>query len=277
MVSATRTVDPLLPTETGTLNGLVYTLWLPEPRATAGVVVVHGAGSCKESHHDFARVAVAAGLGAICFDQRGHGESAGPMDGRAVTDVTAMVGRLRDALGDPRAPVALRGSSMGGYLAILAAAPPTAGAPASALSPASAPAPASASAPALASAPAPAVDAVDAVVAICPASGVGLARALRAGTLDFDADVEAFGALLDAHDLAAAMPAVTVPVLILHAGGDEVVPIAHSRELAPSMRDPGSRLIVVPGGHHRSIQHDGELQALSLRFIEHALTSHRRP
>ena len=34
---------------------------------------------------------------------------------------------------------------------------------------------------------------------------------------------------------------------------------------------PGSRLIVIPGGHHRSIQHDAELQALSLRFIEEAL------
>jgi hypothetical protein len=37
------------------------------------------------------------------------------------------------------------------------------------------------------------------------------------------------------------------------------------------MNAPGSRLIVVPGGHHRSIQHDQELQAVSLRFIERAL------
>ena len=30
-------------------------------------------------------------------------------------------------------------------------------------------------------------------------------------------------------------------------------------------------LIVVPGGHHRSIQHDAELQAVSMRFIDRAL------
>ena len=82
MVSATRTVTPLLPAETGVLDGLAYTLWLPPsaaavPRAP-GVVVLHGADSCKESHHDFARAAVALGLAAICFDQRGHGESGGP-------------------------------------------------------------------------------------------------------------------------------------------------------------------------------------------------------
>ena len=44
-----------------------------------------------------------------------------------------------------------------------------------------------------------------------------------------------------------------------------------SRELARHLRHPSSRLIVLPGGHHRSIQHDHELQAVSLRFIEQAL------
>jgi hypothetical protein len=37
------------------------------------------------------------------------------------------------------------------------------------------------------------------------------------------------------------------------------------------MTSPASRLITIPGGHHRSIQHDEELQAVSLRFIEQAL------
>jgi alpha-beta hydrolase superfamily lysophospholipase len=51
------------------------------------------------------------------------------------------------------------------------------------------------------------------------------------------------------------------------------VPVEHSRELATRLRSPASRLIVVPGGHHRSIQHDEELQAVSVRFIEHALAA----
>ena len=49
------------------------------------------------------------------------------------------------------------------------------------------------------------------------------------------------------------------------------MPIEHSRELARIVTTSGSRLIAVPGGHHRSIQHDAELQAVSLRFIEQAL------
>jgi hypothetical protein len=31
------------------------------------------------------------------------------------------------------------------------------------------------------------------------------------------------------------------------------------------------RLIVVPGGHHRSVQHDGELQGETLRWLERVL------
>jgi pimeloyl-ACP methyl ester carboxylesterase len=240
MVSATRTVDPLLPAETGVLNGLAFTLWLPPtPGAAprAGVVVVHGAGSCKESHHDFARAAVALGLAVICFDQRGHGESGGRLDARALGDIVMFVVHLRLVLGDRRAPIALRGSSMGGYLAILAAAPAE----------------------------------VQAVVAICPASGDGLRRGLLDGEFEFDADTEALTALLDEHDLSDAVRSLTPPLLLLHAEGDERVPIQHSRELAEVMSVTGSRLIAVPGGHHRSIQHDEELQAVSLRFIQRSL------
>ena len=62
-------------------------------------------------------------------------------------------------------------------------------------------------------------------------------------------------------------------MLLLHAEGDEQVPVEHSRELARYFTAPGSRLIAVPGGHHRSIQHDPELQAVSLRFIARTLRS----
>jgi alpha-beta hydrolase superfamily lysophospholipase len=240
MVWDTRNVSPLLPAESGVLDGLAFTLWLPPapaPSARAGVVILHGAGSCKESHHDYARAAVANGLAAICFDQRGHGASTGPMGGGALADIEAMARHLRHVLRAPAAPLALRGSSMGGYLAILAAEPLKAAA----------------------------------VVAICPAGAAGLARGLRSGRLEFDADIDAFGAFLAAHELSAAVPSLTAPLLLMHAEGDEQVPIEHSRMLAAVARAPGSRLIAVPGGHHRSIQHDPELQTVSLRFIERAL------
>jgi pimeloyl-ACP methyl ester carboxylesterase len=57
----------------------------------------------------------------------------------------------------------------------------------------------------------------------------------------------------------------------LHAEGDEQVPVEHSRELARLTRNPRSRLIAVPGGHHRSLQHDPDLQAVSVRFIARCL------
>ena len=226
-----------LPSEVGVHEGLSYTLWMPQTPARTGVVLLHGAGSCKENHHDFARAVLGAGLGAIAFDQRGHGESRGPMDGRASDDVVAMAVLLRERLGDARAPIALRGSSMGGYLALVSAAQARAAA----------------------------------VVAICPASAEGLSRGLAEGRFSFEADAPALQAFLAEHDEREAIAALEAPVLLLHAEGDEQVPVEHSRELAGLTRSPKSRLIAVPGGHHRSVQHDPDLQAVSVRFIERCL------
>ncbi len=236
-----RTVTPVLPRELGVRDGLAFSLWLPEGGADprGGVVILHGAGSCKESHYDFARLLVSAGIGAIGFDQRGHGDSGGQMDGRAIDDIASISELLRSKLVNTAAPIAVRGSSMGGYLAILAA---------------------------------PLVDA-RAVVAICPASAEGLRRSLATGTARFDADQAALDALFASHDLHAAAQSLRIPLLMLHAEGDEQVPVEHSRELAQRVSSPGSRLITVPGGHHRSIQHDPELQAVSVRFIQQAFAS----
>jgi alpha-beta hydrolase superfamily lysophospholipase len=235
-----RTVTEALPVEIAQRDGLAYSLWMPTGTVPlrGGVVILHGAGSCKESHHDFARALLGAGFAALAFDQRGHGASDAPMDARVVDDVASMAAVLRQAIGDPSAPIGLRGSSMGGLLAILAAA----GADARA------------------------------VVAICPASPAGLRRGIATERFGFEADVDALQGLLEACDLNAVVESLAIPLLILHAEGDEQVPVAHSRELATHMRVDGSRLITVPGGHHRSIQHDGEMQAVSLRFLERSLS-----
>ena len=118
-----RTVSPLLPAEIGGprrpgLHAVAAARAGARPRG--GVVILHGAGSCKESHHDFARGAAwPPGSAAIAFDQRGHGESDGPMDGRRDRR-RRRDGRRCCATRDrrPTAPLALRGSSMGGYLAL---------------------------------------------------------------------------------------------------------------------------------------------------------------
>jgi uncharacterized protein len=234
-----RTVTPDLPAELGAHAGLSYALWVPDAavRPRAGIVILHGAGSCKESHFDFARAATGQGFAAIAFDQRGHGASEGPMDGRVLSDVAAIAALLRERMGDPAIPVALRGSSLGGYLAIVAA---------------------------------PVIDA-RAVVAICPASAAGLRRGLRAGRLGFDADVDGLDRFLATHELHDAVDSLAVPLLLLHAEGDAQVPVEHSRELDQRATHPDSRLIAVPGGHHRSVQHDPELQAVSLRWLGRAM------
>jgi alpha-beta hydrolase superfamily lysophospholipase len=216
------------PEELGARDGLAYALFVPEEQPLGGVVILHGAGSCKENHFDFARALRAAGMAAVAFDQRGHGESDGALDGRAVADVARMASVL-----PPGAPLGLRGSSMGGYLALLAAAPLEAAA----------------------------------VVAICPASADHLARGLADERFDFRADADQLQAFLAEHPLDAVVPDLAAELLLLHAEGDEQVPVQHSRDLA-ALADPRrSRYVEVPGGDHRSVQHDSELQALAVRFL----------
>ena len=103
------------------------------------------------------------------------------------------------------------------------------------------------------------------MVAICPASSDGLWRGLRSGEFAFDADIPSLEAFLAEHPLDAAVERLDLPLLLLHAEGDERVPVAHSRELARVA--PRAELVVVPGGHHRSVQHDAELQGHALRWL----------
>jgi alpha-beta hydrolase superfamily lysophospholipase len=231
---ALRTPQP--PAHVGRHAGLSYALFLPAGEPAGGVVILHGAGSCKESHFDFARAARAAGLAAVAFDQRGHGESGGVLGDGLLDDVAAIAGLLPTTASGGGRPLALRGSSMGGYVALLAARK---------------------------------LDA-RAVVAICPAGADDLLRGLRAGSFEFDADAPALERFLRDHDLVRTVQELRAALLLLHAQGDEQIPADHSAALYRAARMPGKRLIVVPGGHHRSIQHDAELQAESVRFIARA-------
>ena len=217
----------------GTQDGLAYALFRPAGPPRGRVVVLHGAGSAKESHYAWGRACRARGLSAVCFDMRGHGESPGRLDGRALEDVAAMAA----VAGDDALGLVLRGSSMGGWVALAAGARLGA-----------------------------------AVVAICPAPGEGLVRALRAGTLpDFGADVEAIAGLVAVIDEERAAARLGARLLLLHAVGDATVPVAVSRALHAAA--PGSRYVEVPGGDHRSVQHDGELQAYALRWIDRTLAA----
>jgi uncharacterized protein len=224
------------PPELGTHDGLAYALFLPEGEPETGVVILHGAGSAKESHFDFARGCRADGMAALAFDARGHGRSEGSFGPGAIDDVLAMVELLREHA--PR--VALRGSSMGGFQALHAAAS--------------------------------ANGSIAAVVAICPAPESGLLRFLRSGQeIEFRCDAPACEAWLESLDIyeAAGRLGPETALLLMHARGDERVPYTVSERLYESAREP-KRLLLLPGGHHRSIQHDLELQAVARKFISDA-------
>jgi pimeloyl-ACP methyl ester carboxylesterase len=223
------------PPQLGTLDGLSYALFLPENEPVAGVVVLHGAGSAKESHFDFARGCREDGIAALAYDARGHGRTGGSFGPGAIDDALAMVELLREHA--PR--VALRGSSMGAFQAIHAGARDPS---------------------------------ICAVVAICPAPEDGLLRFLRSDQpLEFDCDAEACRPWLESLDLyeSAASLGPETALLLMHARGDEQVPYAVSEQLYGVASEP-KRLLLLPGGHHRSVQHDLELQAVSRKFIRDA-------
>ena len=225
-----RLPTPAPPSAITTAAGLPVTVWLPADRPPRGsVLILHGAGSRGENHHDFARAARAAGWAAAVPTLRGHDPAPGDLGGDVLDDLAAVAALLPAGV-----PLALRGSSMGGYLACVAA---------------------------------EALDAV-AVVAICPATEEGLLRGLRRGEFSFRADRPALEAFLETHPLAATVERSGAALLLLHAEGDERVPVASSIDLHRRAGVARSKLVVVPGGHHRSVQHDEELQGVSLRFLD---------
>ena len=215
-------------------QGLSYALFTPASEPAAGVLILHGAGSAKENHFDFGRAARAHGFAALAFDARGHGRTGGHFGPSAIEDVVSMC----ELLAQSAPAVALRGSSLGGFLAIHAGA---------------------------------GWGEAVAVVALCPAPEDLLLRGLRADRFEFDMDREATEPWLEALDLYEAVGRLgpRTALLLMHAEGDEQIPYTVSQELHTAAKEP-KRLLVLPGGHHRSLQHDGEMQGEALRFIARA-------
>jgi uncharacterized protein len=235
--------SPRPPSERGVHAGRPYLVWLPERAEPPwpGMVIVHGAGSRKENHGDFGRACAVAGWAALAYDQRGHGTSEDEMGAEALADVGRMARFLADLDGVDATRICVRGSSLGGYVAIHGAATS---------------------------------DAVRAAIAICPAGEEHLLRGVRSGSLEMRAGPDARAALeawLSEHDLREAVELMgPKPLLLIHARGDERIPSEWSEELYRHAAEP-RKLIVLAGGHHRSAQHDAELQGVALRWIERRL------
>ena len=141
------------------------------------MLIVHGAGSAKENHGDFARACAASGWLALAYDQRGHGDGTDEMSAEALVDVGRMARFLaeRDDVDSRR--VCVRGSSLGGFVAIHGAATSAA---------------------------------IAGAIAICPAGEEHLLRGLRERTLELRAGERAradLAAWLAEHDLREAIGA----------------------------------------------------------------------
>ena len=119
--------------------------------------------------------------------------------------------------------------------------------------------------------------AIAAAIAICPAGERMLLDGIRRGRLEMRADESALVPWLEEHDLRDAVELMgRKPLVLLHARGDEEVPASWSEELYERAADP-RKLITVPGGHHRSVQHDAELQGAAVRWIDRALAARGAP
>jgi alpha-beta hydrolase superfamily lysophospholipase len=212
-------------------------------------MVLHGAGSRKENHADFARMATANGFVALTFDNRGHGETEGDLDPSVVDDLRLLAEWLAARPEVDERRVAARGSSMGGLMAIHVGAES---------------------------------DRVAAVIAICPAAQWMLAEDVRriaegrppppgSALAEMRMDAPALADWLEASDVGDAVRRMGAkPLLLIHARGDEVVPYTHSEKLYELAEEP-KKLVLLEGGDHRSAQHDAELQGESLRWLARAL------
>lgn len=222
-------------------------------RPAPGVVICHGLSSRKESHADFARLLQSRGFAVLAFDLRGHGESEGELDAKPVDDVLAAV---RFLAGQPQVDpsrVALRGSSLGGQLAIHAAAES---------------------------------ETVRAVVAICPAhEGLMLGRekdpefeaAARELALRIRLNRPGFSRYLRGHSVLESTRRLSPrSLLIVHCRGDEVVPFQLS-ELLHASAGATSELWALEGGNHTSAQHDPEVQDRVAEWLEEQLRSRSLP
>jgi uncharacterized protein len=230
------------PSEMGVHSERPYMLWLPAtPPPWRAMVILHGAGSRKENHGDFGRACAASGWAALAYDQRGHGESDDPMSPEALSDVGVMARFLAEVDGVDGSQTCVRGSSMGGFMAIQAAATS---------------------------------DAIAGAIAICPAGAQHLIRGLESDELEMRIDSDSASALsawLGEHDLRDAVELMgSKPLLLIHARGDDQIPADWSEELHARASDP-CKLILLPGGHHRSAQHDAELHGIALRWMDRQL------
>jgi uncharacterized protein len=239
---------------------LSATLYLPEAGMGPfpGLVVAHGASSRRENHEDFCREASAQGFVVLALDFRGHGESEGVADGPLEDDLIAAAGFLRKHPAVDGARLFFRGSSMGGFYGLKAAA----------------------------------AGWFAAVALLCPASEqVMLAGLVNLENRDTEAtadglrrpradtrpratspppatrwDISKTRKYFLRQDSRAIAARVSCPVLLVHARGDDVVPLSHSLALAGHLAGDAT-LLALAGGSHTTAQHDPAVHRFTVQWL----------
>jgi fermentation-respiration switch protein FrsA (DUF1100 family) len=220
-------------------------LHLPDgPGPWPCVVACHGMGASKDSDKYLllGRELPAAGLALARFDFRGSGESGGRHEDATIETRVADLEGVLDHLAklpELNGRFGLLGSSLGGYVALWAAAARAGGAPL----------------------PVVTWNAPVSLRELPGADPEQAGRALVAEVLRGDRD-EA--------------PAGVARVLVIQADRDEVVPPAHGRRLFERAAEPRA-LHVIAGADHRLSDPDHRREALeqSRRFMLHHLASQR--
>ncbi len=227
-------------------------------RPAPGLIVGHGAGSRRANHDEFCREACSQGFAVFALDFRGHGESGGTADGPLEQDIFAAAEFLRRRPEIDESHICYRGSSMGGFYGLKAAATGFA---------------------------------FTALALLCPASERVILDALaefddepadtesssdHSGAPESSSgtrwDVPGLRAYFEKQDSLTLAARVHRPVLLVHARNDTVVPFGHSLALAEQLGGE-TTLVALPGGSHTTAQHDPRIHRLTARWLLERVTS----
>lgn len=103
-------------------DGIALEAWYAPPQNGAAIILIHGAGSSRETLRPYAAMLVRHGYGVLALDMRGHGGSAGPTNRfgwEGTRDVGAAVGYLEGQ--DGVESIGGMGLSLGGEVLLGAA------------------------------------------------------------------------------------------------------------------------------------------------------------
>ncbi len=251
---------------------LAATLYLPEPaHAAPALLVGHGADSHRGRHQAFCRVACDFGFAVLALDFRGHGDSEGTADGPLDLDILAAATFLRGRSEVNPDRICYRGSSMGGFYGLKAAAAARLSALAL-LCPAGEAVMLAAIAQAEGGPAAPGRSARGGAAPLKERRGAHGADEVEGaaegggGATTARWDLPAMRAYFAAQDSLALAPQITCPVLLIHARGDRVVPVERSLELGRRLAGE-TTLMLWPGGSHTSAQHDPRIHLRTAQWL----------